>query len=81
MRAAEYLMLNDYKIDSSKINALLKNAKSGSEANLMLNSLALIKTKNPNYKLELSKSVFPDNWFKTENALVNRRMNFLTNNE
>ena len=47
----------------------------------MLNSLALIKTKNPNYKLELSKSVFPDNWFKTENALVNRRMNYLTNNE
>ena len=81
MRAAEYLMLNDYKIDSSKINALLKNAKSEAEANLMLNSLALIKTKNPNYKLELSKSVFPDNWFKTENALVNRRMNYLTNNE
>jgi hypothetical protein len=81
IRAAEYLLLNDLKIDSSKINSLLKSAKSKTEANLMLNTLALFKTKNPNYKLELNKSVFPEKWIEKENELVNRRMNYLTNNE
>jgi len=81
IRAAEYLLLNDLKISSSKINSLLKSAKSESEANLMLNTLALIKTKDPNYILELNKSVFPEKWIKTKNSLVNRRMDFLTNNE
>jgi arylsulfatase A-like enzyme len=81
IRAAEYLMLNDFNIDSKEINNLLKNAKSETEANLMLNSLALIKTKNPNYKLDFSKSFYPKKWFDTENKLVNRRLNYLTNNE
>jgi arylsulfatase A-like enzyme len=81
IRAAEYLMLNDFNIDSKEINNLLKNAKSETEANLMLNSLALIKTKNPNYKLDFSKSFYPEKWFETENKLVNRRLNYLTNNE
>ena len=50
----------------------------------MLNTLANLKTKDSNYKLKLSKEVFPDDWFppiRNENALVNRRMNYLTNNE
>ena len=81
IRAAEYLMLNDFNIDSREINNLLKNVKSETEANLMLNSLALIKTKNPNYKLDFSKSFYPEKWFETENKLVNRRLNYLTNNE
>ncbi|MDG1973881.1 MAG: sulfatase [Flavobacteriaceae bacterium] len=81
IRAAEYLMLNDFNIDTGEINNLLKNAKSEIEANLMLNSLALIKTKNPNYKLDFSKSFYPEKWFETENKLVNRRLNYLTNNE
>jgi hypothetical protein len=81
IRAAEYLMLNDFNIDSKEINNLLKNAKSETEANLMLNSLALIKTKNPNYKLDFSKSFYPEKWFETENKLVNRRLNYLINNE
>ncbi|MDG1052458.1 MAG: sulfatase [Flavobacteriaceae bacterium] len=81
IRAAEYLMLNDFNIDTGEINNLLKNAKSETEANLMLNSLALIKTKNPNYKLDFSKSFYPEKWFETENKLVNRRLNYLTNNE
>ena len=50
----------------------------------MLNTLANLKTKDSNYKLKLGKEVFPDDWFppiRNENALVNRRMNYLTNNE
>ena len=50
----------------------------------MLNTLANIKTSNPNYKLNLNKRVFPENWLpplREENALVNRRMNYLTDSE
>ena len=84
IRAAEYLLLNGQKINNEKIKNLLKSAKTETEANLMLNTLALLKTKNPSYKLEISKEVFPENWLppiRNENALVNRRMNYLTNNE
>ena len=84
IRAAEYLLLNGQKINNEKIKNLLKSAKTETEANLMLNTLALLKTKNPRYKLELSKDVFPENWLppiRNENALVNRRTNYLTNNE
>ena len=42
------------------------------------------RIKNPNFKLNLKKEVFSENWIppkREENALVNRRMNYLTNNE
>ena len=84
MRAVEFMLLNNINVSESKINSLLKSAKSESEANLMLNTLALIKTQNPNFKLNLKKEVFSENWIppkREENALVNRRMNYLTNNE
>jgi hypothetical protein len=84
MRAVEFMLLNNINVSESKINSLLKSAKSESEANLMLNTLALVKTQNPNFKLNLKKEVFSENWIppkREENALVNRRMNYLTNNE
>jgi len=84
MRAAEFLILNNFDISDSKINSLLKNSNFEAETNLMLNTLANIKTINPSYKLNLKKEVFPKNWLpplRNENALVNRRMNYLTENE
>ena len=81
IRALEYLLLNNFKFDQSKMLDLIKNPKDSIEGNLMLNTLALYKTKNPNFKLELNKNVFPNNWFERENALMNRRMNYLTENE
>jgi hypothetical protein len=84
MRAAEFLILNNFDISDSKINSLLKKSNLEAETNLMLNTLANIKSINPLYKLNLNKEVFPENWFpplRSENALVNRRMNYLTENE
>ena len=84
MRAAEFLILNNLDISDSKINSLLKKSNFEAETNLMLNTLANIKSINPLYKLNLNKEVFPENWFpplRGENALVNRRMNYLTENE
>ena len=84
MRAAEFMLLNNLEISDSKINLLLKKSNFEAETNLMLNTLANIKTSNPNYKLNLNKGVFPENWLpplREENALVNRRMNYLTESE
>ena len=84
MRAAEFMLLNNLEISDSKINSLLKKSNFEAETNLMLNTLANIKTSNPNYKLNLNKGVFPENWLppiREENALVNRRMNYLTESE
>ena len=84
MRAAEFMLLNNIEISDSKINSLLKKSNFEAETNLMLNTLANIKTSNPNYKLNLNKRVFPENWLpplREENALVNRRMNYLTESE
>jgi len=84
MRAAEFMLLNNLEISDSKINSLLKKSNIEAETNLMLNTLANIKTSNPNFKLNLNKEVFPENWLpplREENALVNRRMNYLTNSE
>ena len=84
MRAAEFMLLNNLEISDSKINSLLKKSNFEAETNLMLNTLANIKTSNPNYKLNLNKRVFPENWLpplREENALVNRRMNYLTDGE
>ena len=84
MRAAEFMLLNNLEISDSKINSLLKKSNFEAETNLMLNTLANIKTSNPNYKLNLNKRVFPENWLpplREENALVNRRMNYLTESE
>ena len=84
MRAAEFMLLNNLEISDSKINLLLKKSNFEAETNLMLNTLANIKTSNPNYKLNLNKRVFPENWLpplREENALVNRRMNYLTESE
>ena len=81
IRALEYLLLNNLKFDQIKMLDLIKTPKDSIEGNLMLNTLALYKTQNPNFKLKLNKSVFPNNWFEKENALMNRRMNYLTENE
>ena len=76
-RALEYLMLNKQPYQTKIIKEILKSAKSMTEANLMLNSLALIKSLNPSFKPDLSKDIFPTEWYKKENDLVNRRMNYL----
>lgn len=84
IRAAEFMMLNNLEISELKINSLLSASTQEAEVNLMLNTLANVKTINPNYKLNLNKEVFPENWLppiRNENALVNRRMNYLTENE
>jgi hypothetical protein len=79
-RAMEYLMLNQESFDTKIIEQLLKNAKSETEANLILNSLALIKSLKPQTKFNLSKEIFLPEWYDKPNDLINRRMDYLIGN-
>jgi hypothetical protein len=76
-RAMEYLLLNQVFFDHKIVEVLLKNAKSETEANLILNSVALIKNLKPHLKFNLSKEIFPSEWYDKPNDLVNRRMDHL----
>ena len=77
MRAIEFLALNQQPIDKQEIINLLKNAKSKTEANLLLNSVALIKTMQPDFSIDIPKSMFPKEWVAKPNDLVNRRADFI----
>ena len=79
IRAAEYLMLNKISFDKKILKNLLENADSETEANLMLNTLGLIKGYEPNIKFNFSKEIFPTQWYDKPNDLVNRRSELLLN--
>ena len=79
IRAAEYLMLNKISFDKKILKNLLENADSETEANLMLNTLGLIKEYEPNIKFNFSKEIFPTQWYDKPNDLVNRRSELLLN--
>jgi hypothetical protein len=79
IRAAEYLMLNDISFDKKILKNLLENADSETEANLILNTLSLIKEYQPNIKFNFSKEIFPAKWYDKPNDLVNRRSELLIN--
>ena len=79
IRAAEYLMLNKISFDKKILKNLLENADSETEANLMLNTLGLIKGYEPNIKFNFSKEIFPAQWYDKPNDLVNRRSELLLN--
>lgn len=77
MRAIEFLALNQQPIDKQLIINLLKTAKSKTEANLLLNSVALIKSMQPDFSIDIPKSMFPKEWVAKPNDLVNRRADFI----
>lgn len=77
IRAWEYLALHTDILDNDTIVAILKNARSETEANLMLNSLALIKHFKPQTKFDFTKEIFSPEWYDQPNDLVNRRMDYL----
>ena len=57
IRAAEYLMLNQISFDKNILKTLLENADSETEANLMLNTLSLIKEYQPNIKFNFQRNI------------------------
>jgi hypothetical protein len=72
-------MLNNIPFDQKKLKSLLENTSSETEANLILNTICLIKEYQPKIKLNLSKDIFPSEWYDEPNDLVNRRLEYLMN--
>ena len=81
IRALEFLLLNNLKYNVLIMEDLMKSPTNLMEAALMFNSLALFKTINPDFKIELPKSIFPKKWYENQDNLMNRRINYLTNSE
>ena len=81
MRAIEFLALNDQSVSKDLLLDLLKSVKSESEANLILNSIALLKSAKPNFELELPENIFNPEWLKEEGDLVKRRIDFINENQ
>ena len=77
MRAIEFLALNEQTVDKQTVIELIKDSKSKTEANLLLNSVALIKTMQPDFFIDIPKSMFPKDWVAKPNDLVNRRADFI----
>lgn len=79
-RAIEYLMLHVQNVPNSLILEVLANATSETETNLILNSIALIKTLRSDFKINIPKNTFPPEWTDKEGDLVNRRIDFINEN-
>ena len=80
LRALEYLMLNQKPFSSKIPEELLRSSKSETEANLILNSFALMKSLNPDFEINVTKNIFPIEWYDKPNDLVNRRIDYLIDN-
>ncbi|MGB5436521.1 MAG: sulfatase [Maribacter sp.] len=80
-RAVEFLALNDQGVAKDLFLDILQNVTSESEANLILNSIALLKSVKPNFELELPKSIFNPEWINEEGDLIKRRIEFINENQ
>jgi len=77
LRAFEFLKLNVQNVPLDLILEIVENSKSETETNLILNSLALLKTVQPDFKINIPKTMFPEEWVDKEGDLVNRRIDFI----
>jgi len=77
IRAAEFLTLNNQEVSNHNFLEIVKNAESETETNLILNSIALLKTAKPDFKINITKSMFPADWVEKEGDLVKRRIEFI----
>ncbi len=76
-RAAEFLGLTGQKDPVAVIKEVLKQAKTQTEANLILNTVTLLQEKQPDLSFGLSREMFPAQWTAKPNDLVNRRLEYL----
>ena len=58
------------------IYAALRNSKTEVEANLILNTVTLLKDAKPGYDFEFNPEWFPAPWRKEERSNVNRRLGY-----
>lgn len=77
VRAAEFLGLNGFQAPQGTLIACLKEAKTITEANLILNSVALLIDSKPGHSFNFDRHIFNPDWMTDKNDLVLRRMEYI----
>ena len=76
VRAVEFLALNGAADPQETIYQALKNAKTEVEANLILNTVTLLKDGEPGYAFDIDPQWFDAEWRVEERSNVNRRIGY-----
>ncbi len=77
VRAAEFLALTNQQDPQAVLQEALQRAETKTEANLILNSVALLQSKNYGYSFAIDRGIFDPEWMAKPGDLVNRRMDFI----
>ena len=76
VRAAEFLGLIGAQDPQEVIYATLRDSKTEVEANLILNTVTLLRDGQPAYEFNLDPEMFSAKWRKEPRGNVNRRLNY-----
>ena len=76
VRAAEFLALVGAADPQETIYQALKAAKTEVEANLILNTVTLLKDGEPGYAFDIDPEWFDEDWRVEERSNVNRRLGY-----
>ena len=77
IRALEFLTLHGMTVPAKLFRDVLGAASSMAEANMILNTLALLKEVVPDFKVPELASVVPKEWTPKEKSLVAHRLEYL----
>lgn len=77
VRAAEFLGLVQIENPVDRLTNCLKKANTHAEANLILNSIVLLKDTNQSYVFTLEKGMVNPLWLQEKNSLVKERLIYL----
>ena len=78
-RALEFLALHDQPASPDEFIEILKNIDSETEANLVLNTIALLTSVKDDFQIEISRDLVDKEWLSHPNRLVYRRLEFINN--
>lgn len=81
LRAAEFLALTGVADPAPVIVETLKNARTPVEANLILNTVALLEFVKPEYQITLKKDYFKPAWLEDKGAQFLRRLEYFGGGE
>ena len=76
VRAAEFLALVGAEDPQRTIYQALRNAQTEVEANLILNTVTLLKDGEPGYEFDIDPEWFDAEWREEERSNVNRRLGY-----
>ncbi|MBH31712.1 MAG: sulfatase [Candidatus Marinimicrobia bacterium] len=77
LRASEFLAHSNYMSKEKMFIYLMEKSKNPTEANIILNSIAVLDQTKTDYDIDISEKIFPDQWLTGKDNLLKVRMNFI----